>query len=163
MNTTQELYSREDLARLEKKTKRAGRAAAIFAAVTLMICVLLCCLTTQTNAARMEKATVAASVLGGWIVIYLYNNPVKDLRYERGHAQMLLEGERETLEGVLELSEQRMRIRGSIRFYPLTLTDGDEKRRSKVIAARADALRAKNGKRLRLYVVNGYAAAFEEL
>lgn len=163
MNTTQELYSREDLARLEKMTKRAGWAAAIFAAATLMACVLLCCLTTQANAARMEKATVAASVLGGWIVIYLYNNPVKDLRYERGHAQMLLEGERETLEGVLELSEQRMRIRGSIRFYPLTLTDGDEKRRSKVIAARADALRAKNGKRLRLYVVNGYAAAFEEL
>ena len=64
----------------------------------------------------MEKAAVLVSVLGGWIVIYLYNNPVKDLRYERGHAEMLLEGERETVEGVLEVSAQRMRIRGSIRF-----------------------------------------------
>ena len=111
----------------------------------------------------MEKAAVLSSILGGWIVIYLYNNPVKDLRYELGHAQMLLDGERETLEGVLALSRQRMRIRGSIRFYPLILTDGDETRRSKVIASRADALRAMEGKRLRLYVVNGYVAAWEEL
>lgn len=163
MNMTQELYSRQDLQRLEKTTKRAGRAAAILAAATLTACVLLCCLTTQSNAPLMEKATIAVSVLGGWVVIYLYYHPVRELRLERGHAQMLLEGERETLEGVLELSEQRMRIRGSIRFYPLTLTDGDMTRRSKVIAARADALRAVNGKRLRLYVVNGYAAAYEEL
>lgn len=163
MNTIHELYSRQDLERLEKKTKRAGRAAAVIAAAALTVCVLLCCLTTQANAPLMEKATVAVSVLGGWTVIYLYNHPVKELRLERGHAQMLLEGERETLEGVLALSEQRMRIRGSIRFYPLTLTDGDVTRRSKVIAARADMLRAENGKRLRLYVVNGYAAAYEEL
>ena len=163
MNTIHELYSRQDLERLEKKTKCAGRAAAVIAAAALTVCVLLCCLTTQANAPLMEKATVAVSVLGGWTVIYLYNHPVKELRLERGHAQMLLEGERETLEGVLALSEQRMRIRGSIRFYPLTLTDGNETRRSKVMASRAEALRAMEGKRLRLYVVNGYAAAWEEL
>ncbi len=163
METIRELYSRQDLQRLEKTSKRAGLAAALIAAATLIACVLLCCLTTIDNAAAMEKAAVAVSVLGGWIVIYLYNNPVKELRYERGHAEMLLEGERETLEGVLTLSKQRMRIRGSIRFYPLTLTDGNETRRSKVIASRAEALRAMEGKRLRLYVVNGYAAAWEEL
>ena len=163
METIRELYSRQDLQRLKKTSKRAGLAAALIAAATLIACVLLCCLTTLDNAAAMEKGAVAVSVLGGWIVIYLYNNPVKELRYERGHAEMLLEGERETLEGVLTLSKQRMRIRGSIRFYPLTLTDGDETRRSKVIASRAEALRAMEGKRLRLYVVNGYAAAWEEL
>lgn len=163
MDSKRELYSRQDVKRLEKTSKRAGLAAALMAAATLGGCVLLCCLTDQDNAAAMEEAAVLSSILGGWIIIYLYNNPVKDLRYERGHAQMLLDGERETLEGVLALSRQRMRIRGSIRFYPLTLTDGDETRRSKVIASRADALRAMEGKRLRLYVVNGYVAAWEEL
>lgn len=163
MDRKRELYSRQDVKRLEKTSKRAGLAAALMAAATLGVCVLLCCLTDQDNAAAMEKAAVLSSILGGWIVIYLYNNPVKDLRYELGHAQMLLDGERETLEGVLALSRQRMRIRGSIRFYPLTLTDGDETRRSKVIASRADALRAMEGKRLRLFVVNGYVAAWEEL
>lgn len=163
MDTIRELYGRQDIERLEKTSKRAGLAAALIAAATLAACVLLCCLTTTDNAAAMEKAAVWTSVAGGWIVIYLWNNPVRDLRHERGHAEMLLEGERETIEGVLALSKQRMRIRGSIRFYDLTLQDGEEKHRSKVIASRAPMLRAEEGKRLRLYVVNGYAAAWEEL
>ena len=163
MDTKQELYSRQDIERLKKTTKRAGLAAALIAAATLTACVLLCCLTNRDNAAAMEKAAVWSSVLGGWIVIYLYHNPFKDLRYESGHAEMLLEGERTAVEGVLTLSEQRMRIRGSIRFYPLTLQDGEETHRSKVIASRAGLLRSLNGRRLRLYVVNGYVAAYEEL
>lgn len=163
MDTIHELYGRQDVERLEKKTKRAGRAAALIAAATLLICVLLCCLTDLDNAAVMEKAAVAVSVLGGWIVIYLHNFPVKELRAECRHAEMLLGDERETIEGVLTLSKQRMRIRGSIRFYDLRLQDGEESRHGKVIASRAGVLRAEEGKRLRLYLVNGYTAAWEEL
>ena len=163
MNTINELYSRQDLKRLEKKTKRAGWAAALIAALTLAVCVLLCCLSNRHTAPVMEKTVTGLSILGGWTVIYLYHHLVKELRWELGHARMLLEEERSVLEGVIEVSKQRMRIRGSIRFFPLVLTDGDERQRSKVIAARAELLRAENGKRLRLYVVNGYAAAFERL
>jgi hypothetical protein len=163
MDTKRELYSRQDIKRLEKTSKRAALAALLIAAATLLLCVLFCCLTDIDRAAAMEKAAVLCSIVGGWIVIYLRNWPVKELRAECGHAQMLLEGERETIEGVLALSKQRMRIRGSIRFYPLTLTDGNETRRSKVIASRAEVLRAMEGKRLRLYAVNGYVAAWEEL
>ena len=163
MDTIKELYDSRDLERLENKSKRAGRAAVAFSTVTLGICVLLCCLTTRANADVMEKAAIAVSALGGWIVIYLYNHPVKELRWELGHARMLLEEERSVLEGELQVSRERMRIRGSIRFYPLTLTENGETHRSKVIASRADALRAEEGKRVRLYVVNGYAAAYELL
>ncbi len=162
METIVELYDRRALERLEKKKKRAGRAAVILAAATLAACVLLCCLNSPANTGRIEKATIAVSVLGGWTVIYLVNHPVRERRYELVHAKMLLEGERDAVEGVLEVSRERMRIRGSIRFYPLTLTDGEKKHRSKVIASRAPALRAEEGKRLRLYTVNGYAAAWEE-
>ena len=163
MDTIIELYSRQDLERLKKKTKRAGRAALLIAAATLAVCVLLCCLADRHSLALMEKIVTAVSVLGGWTVIYLYHHLVKERRWELGHAQMLLEGERSVLEGVIEVSKERMRIRGSIRFFPIALTDGEERRRSKVIAERAERLRAENGKKLRLYVVNGYVAAYEQI
>ena len=163
MDMIHELYSRQDLERLEKKTKHAGRAAALIAAATLTVCVLLCCLANRHTAPTLEKTVTGLSILGGWTVIYLYHHLVKELRWELGHAKMLLEGERSTLEGVIEVSKERMRIRGSIRFFPLTLIEGDERHRSKVIAARAETLRAENGNRLRLYVVNGYVAAYERL
>ena len=111
----------------------------------------------------MERLTVGASVLGGWLLIYLRVNTIADLRHEITHAKMLLEEERTAVEGVLSVSRERMRIRGSIRFYALTLTDGEERRRGMVIASRAELLRAKEGERLRLYLANGYAAAWEEL
>ena len=158
-----ELYTAEDLAGLEQRRKGAVAALLIAAAATLAVCVLLCCLVGRFDPAKLEKATVAVSILGGWVCIYLFNNPVQDRKHELTHAQMLLEGEREALEGVLSVDRQRMRIRGSIRFYPLALRDGAESRRSKVVAARAAALRAQEGKRIRLYTVNGYAAAWEEI
>ena len=77
MDTIRELYSRQDIKRLEQASKRAGLAAALIAAATLIACVILCCLTDTDNAAAMEKAAVAVSVAGGWIVIYLRNWPVK--------------------------------------------------------------------------------------
>ena len=160
--TVHELYSSGELAQLEQRARRALAAMIAVAAGTLAGCVALCCLIGRFDAALLEKAAVALSILGSWVVIYLGNNTVRDRKHELTHAKMLLEGERETLEGVLAVSKQRMRIRGSIRFYALTLTDGEETHRSKVVAARAPLLRAQEGKRVRLYVVNGYAAAWEE-
>ena len=163
MEKLHELYGRQDIERLETKYRRAKRIAALLGGAALLLCVLFCCLTDRRNAALMERLTVGASVLGGWLLIYLRVNTIADLRHEITHAKMLLEEERTAVEGVLSVSRERMRIRGSIRFFPLTLIEGDERHRSKVIAARAETLRAENGNRLRLYVVNGYVAAFEEL
>lgn len=161
--TVHELYSPEDLAGLERKERRALTAAIAVSAVTLAGCVLLCCLAGRFDTALLEKLTVGLSILGGWVAITLFNFPVKESRRERVHAKMLLETPRECLEGVLEVSTERMRIRGSIRFYALALRDGETVRRSKVIAERAGLLRSENGKKLRLYTANGYAAAWEEL
>lgn len=163
METICELYSRQDLERLEKRYGQARWSAALLAAAALAVCVLLCVLTDRDNAERMEKAVVTVSVLVGWILIYLHNNVILALRYELSHARMLMEEERTVLEGVIEVSQERMHIRGSIRFYPLCLNDRETTRRSKVIASRGKLLRAENGRKLRLYVVNGYAAAFERL
>ena len=163
MEKLHELYGRQDIERLETKYRRAKRIAALLGGAALLLCVLFCCLTDRRNAALMERLTVGASVLGGWLLIYLRVNTIADLRHEITHAKMLLEEERTAVEGVLSVSRERMRIRGSIRFYALTLTDGEERRRGMVIASRAELLRAKEGEWLRLYLANGYAAAWEEL
>ena len=163
MDTITELFRPEDLGRLEKQYKRSALTAALLAGAALAVCVLFCCLTNTANAKRMEWLTIGVSTVAGWIVIFLAHHRVKERRDERRHAEMLMEGERSTLEGVLELSEQRMRIRGSILFYPLSVRGEETKAAGKVIASRAPLLRAENGKRLRLYVVNGYVAAFERL
>ena len=72
MEQITELYGRQDLNRLKTKYRNAAAAAALIAALTLAVCVLLCCLTEPGNAEIMERAAVTVSVLGGWTVIYLY-------------------------------------------------------------------------------------------
>ncbi len=163
MDTITELYRPEDLGRLEQAYRRSLRTAALLAGAALALCVLFCCLTNTANLRRMELLTISVSTLAGWVVIWLAHHRISVLRHERRHAEMLLDGERSTLEGYVELSEERMRIRGSIRFYPLSVRGGEGPAKSKVIASRAPLLRAENGKKLRLYVVNGYVAAFERL
>ena len=163
MDTVIELYRPEDLGRLEQRYKRSGRAAAFLAGAALAVCILFCCLTNTANARVMELLTISVSTVSGWIVIWLVHHRVIELRRERRHAGMLLEEERSTLEGVVAVSGERMRIRGSIRFYPLSVTGEAGRSAGKVIASRAPLLRAENGKKLRLYVVNGYVAAFERL
>lgn len=162
METITELYRPEDLERLERKLKRSIRAALLLAAAALALCVFFCLRANTANALRMERMAIAVSTAAGWVVIWLAHHRIAELRRERKHAEMLMTGERSALEGELELSEERMRIRGSILFYPLKLRAADGTAAAgKVIAACAPTLRRQNGKRLRLYVVNGYAAAFE--
>lgn len=158
-----DLYSPQDIKGLEQSYRRSRLAAALLAGMTLIACVTLCALTDTGNAERMERTAVLISVLGGWTVIALMKNVVSVRKHELSHARMLQEGERSALEGTLSVSRERMHILGSIRFYPLVLQEGEEKRRSKVAASRAPRLRALEGKRVRLYTVNGYAAACEEL
>ena len=162
METT-ELYSREELDRLKRKYRLGKRAAALIASAALLCCALLCCLTNTANAGRMEQWVIGISTLAGCVVIYLLSYTVAAVRHELTHAEMLRSGERRMIEGVLDMSGAPVRIRGSIRFYPLKLTEGEQCARAKIIDARADALRPAAGRRIRLYLVNGYAAAFEEL
>ncbi len=85
-----------------------------------------------------------------------------DARVELRHAQMLRETERETLRGRVTVTEERVRIRNSIRLRRVLVDTEEGTRRLSVNETRAAALAAA-GKELELQVANGYAAAYRAL
>ena len=163
MDAIHELFAPEEIRRLERQYQIITWTAALLAAAAFLLCLALCIRTDSANAEQMERRTVLLSVCAGWAVIALLSACARPLRRTRDHARMLVSGERSSIEGVLCVSNERMLIRGSIRFYPLTLKEGDDRHRARVIASRAAALRRQNGKCVRLYLMNGYAAAWELL
>ena len=156
METREELYTEEEILALERKLRAGRTALALFAAAALAACVVLCCLTTPRNAARMELSVILLSTLAGWFALYRLRFGLRERKLEIGHARMLRSEPGERMEGSPELSGPEMRIRGSIRFCPVALRCGDEERRLRVIASKADALRRRDI--ASVYVVNGFIA-----
>ena len=163
MDAIHELFAPEEIRRLERQYQIITWTAALIAAAAFALCVFLCVRADSANIERMERRVLLLSTCAGWLVILLLGGCARTLRRIRDHARMLSADERSIAEGVLQMSNERMLIRGSIRFYPLTLTQGENKRQARVIASHEKTLRRENGKRLRLYLCNGYVAAFERI
>ncbi len=161
MDTRTDLFPDAELRRLEKKKKRAEAAAALIGGLALLCCVLLCVFTRTANAQRMELSAIGVSILGGWAVMSLLFFPAASSRHELRHAQMLRGGPEETVCGAGVYEPGALQIRGSIRFRTLRLRTVEGEKRVKVCASRASTI--PEGRALRVYTVNGYAAAFEEL
>lgn len=152
------LYSPEDLLVLEKKKRLTAAALAVIAGGGLVTCVVLCLCAGTANADVMEKATIAVSVIAGWVCLYLRRFSLADARHEIDHARMLLHGEGEIFTGVLTVTKERLRITNSIRIRIVTLDRDGKTMRLKVIESRAARLEALNGRRVRVSIVNGYIA-----
>ncbi len=158
METIRDLYSPEDISRLQKKIKREWAWVLGGAGLTLALCVALCCLTTTANWRRMELAVIAVSTLGGWFVIYRRLYGLRDGRHELQHAEYLRDEPRSLLRGRLGVTKERMRIKNSIRFRVLTLEDGEQVRRLKVNENRVKALKEWDGKPVTVSLAGGYVA-----
>ena len=162
MDTIRELYDAEDIGRLEKKIRNGRGAMLLLGCTALALCVALCCLTRTGNAERMELLTVAVSTVAGWVLLYLRRFVVTAERRELMHARMLRGAERETLRGRVTVTKERVAIRDSITLRQVLVETAEGTRRVKVNDRRAAALSGETGE-LRLYVANGYIAAFERL
>ena len=138
------LYSPGDLLRLEKKIETTRRFCWALGIAALIACVVLCLLTDSGNAWRTELSCIALWTAAGWIVLYLRRYTLSETRAERQHARMLLhpDGQSETLRGHVTVTEERLRIIGSIRFTVVLLENEDGTRRLKVCSSRAGKLRA---------------------
>lgn len=121
---TIELYRSEDLIRLTKQRKIMRVLLLTLTALAVGVCVLLCCMVTTRNAARMELAVILTSILSGWILITLRYERLVLVRREAEHAANMLAGERVTRTGILSLTEDTVRIPGSIRVRRLTIQEG---------------------------------------
>ncbi len=153
-----EFYRPEDLSRLKQKEKRERAWVWALGGLTLLLCVLFCCLTTTANANRMELVTLICSCLGGWLVIYRRVFGVQEARHEREHASYLLSAERSTVRGKLTVTKDRLRIRDSIRIRILLLEDGKKTQRLKVNENKVRDLRPFDGKTVTLTLAGGYVA-----
>ncbi len=161
MDNRTELFTDAELARLKRKRKSALTAAALIGGLALLCCVALCALARTENADRLALTAIAVSTVGGWAALSLLMFPAADAKCELRHAEMLRAGPEETLCGTFAFEPGVLRIIGSIRFRTLRLRTAEGERRVKVCASRAPKL--PEGRALRLYIVNGYAAAWEEL
>lgn len=153
------VYSPEDLRRLEKKRRNTTLFCWLLGLAALGTCVALCALTRTANAERMELACIVIWTAAGWLILYLRRFVVTEAGYERQHAEMLRQGEAETICGRVTVTGERLRIIRSIRITSVLVENESGTRRLKLCTSRENKLKAA-GDRLTLHVVNGYIAGY---
>ena len=117
------LYESEELPRAQAAEKRVRRAMLVVAAVGLVLCVLLCCCTTRKNQDVTLPLIVGASVLSGWIVIFLSHSRHDGARAKARHAELMLTGPRETFSGRFEKLEGVYRVKKGVSIRKVRLRD----------------------------------------
>lgn len=117
------LYESEELPRAQAAEKRVRKAMLMVAAVGLLLCVLFCCFTTRKNQDVTLPLTVGASILSGWIVIFLSHSRFDGARAKARHAQLMLTGPRETFSGRFEKLEGVYRVKKGVSIRKVRLQD----------------------------------------
>ena len=154
-----ELYSDEDVAKFSRQIKRWRIALWIFTACALAACLRMIALTDTENAARMEGMVIAVSTVAGWIIIYCSIFVVTARRRVLSHANMLRSEERQTVQGSVAVTNERVPIIRSITARRVEVSGDGEPRRLLVCEDRADVLAAAGA--AVLYTSHGYVAAYE--
>ena len=117
------LYESEELPRAQAAEKRVRKAMLIVAAVGLLLCVLFCCFTTRKNQAVTLPLTVGASILSGWIVIFLSHSRYDGARAKARHAQLMLTGPRESFTGRFTKLDGVYRVKKGVSIRKVRLQD----------------------------------------
>lgn len=154
-----ELYGDADMARLKRRLKRWRIALWTLAGAALAACVVMCALTGTANAARMEAAVIAVSILAGWIVIYGGVFVITASRRELAHAVMLHTEVRQRVAGAVTVTNERVAIRHSITARRVEVRGEGKPLRLLVCQTRAEALAAAGA--CAVYTAHGYIAAYE--
>ena len=155
-----ELYGKQEAEKLKTANIIWIVAVSVIAAACLATCITLCCLVGLRNVQQMMIATMCVAVVGGWVVIYVCVSVIGENKHEIIHSANMLEGERTEHVGVLSISNERLRIIGSITFVKSTVTDGDKTDKVKINVRKVKKLKNISG-RVKLYTVHGYAVALE--
>ena len=153
-----ELYSREVFER-QKKQNRIWKTVLIAIATAAVIAeIILFVLTNTKNQQVTIYWIIGVAVVTGWIIIYFNVFRRGVISREAQHAENMLTGEREELEGTLKLSDEVLRIKKSITIRKAELYNADGRHRLNVHVDRAALL--PEGK-VRVWTVSNYIAAFE--
>ncbi len=154
-----EMYTEEDIALLERRVKRRLAALVVLGAAAFAVCVALALLANARNAGRLELTAVIISTVAGWVCIYGGIFGVSAGKKEIGHANMLRAEPRERIGGPVTVTDERLRIRGSITVRRVEVAS--ETGVQKVLVHENRAERLAELPVTAVYVAHGYVAAAE--
>ncbi|MBR6006229.1 MAG: hypothetical protein IK064_01230 [Clostridia bacterium] len=154
-----ELYSGDDVIILQKKQRLWRIAAIAVAAVTLILCIVFCASSGPRNMMKMLAAAVITSTVGGWIVITIVRFALDELRYAEKHTRAVLEGERESVDGRFELTDDRTLVKRGVAMLRVDAGTESGTHALQIYEKKARRFDAKNAKRV--YTVHGFIAAYE--
>lgn len=124
MDMKHQLYTSEESAIAKAAQRRAAVAMAIVGAAGLAACVVLCFLATRQNQDVTRPLTIGASILSGWIVIFLSHSSFDGARAHARHAELMLTGPRETFSGAFSIQEGVYRVRRGVSIRRVKLNQG---------------------------------------
>ena len=153
-----ELYSREVFERQKKQNRIWKTVLIAIAAAAVIAEIILFVLTNTKNQQVTIYWIIGVAIVTGWIIIYFNVFRRGVISREAQHAENMLTGEREELEGTLKLSDEVLRIKKSITIRKAELYNADGRHRLNVHVDRAALL--PEGK-VRVWTVSNYIAAFE--
>ncbi len=120
---THSFYRQEELAAAQADCRRSGRAMAVAGGLGLALCILICCFATRHNRGVTFPLTVAASVLSGWIVIFLSHSRHAPAKARVRHVELMLTGPRERFAGRFEKLEGTYRVKGGVSIRKVRLRE----------------------------------------
>ena len=109
-----ELYHIEETDVAKTRKRKALAAMLIIGAAGLVACIVLCALTTRKNSGTMMPIIIGASILSGWIVIFLSHTFFGEARATVRHNELMLTGEREEFVGSFRKTDEVHRVRNGV-------------------------------------------------
>ena len=110
----QGLYRQEELKIAQAQQKRTGRLMLAVAVLGLALCVGICCFVTRQNQRRTLPLVVGASILSGWVVIFLSHSRYEGAKAKVRHVELMLTGPRETFSGRFTLQPGIWRVKKGV-------------------------------------------------
>ena len=160
MDNATQLYTAGALERLRRKNRIWMIVLAALGCAALAACVVMCALTGTRSAAAMQWRIAAVGTLGGWLALFLWLNVVRPGRREATHQAHMLDGERETDEGVVTVIGELLDIPKSAPMLRAELRNGERVRRITVSPKKA-AMLGSTPRRMKVWLVYGCIAAWE--
>lgn len=104
------------------------------------VCVVLCCLATRQNQGLIFPLTLGASVLSGWVMIFLSHSRYQPTRTRVRHVELMLTGPRERFEGRFEKLEGTWLVKKGVPIRKIKQREEFHETLLSVYAEKADTL-----------------------
>lgn len=109
-----ELYQTEELELAKRQRTRAAILMITIGAIGLAVCIVLCTFVTRRNQNTMLPFVIGASIVAGWIVIFLSHAKFGTAHAAVRHDDLMLTGERETFVGRFTKTDEVKRVRHGV-------------------------------------------------